>query len=144
LRPPAPAIENAVMDSQRGQDSLYQRLGGYDTIATVIADLFQRMKEDERFRRFALGRGLDSRTRAQQLTVEQICALAGGPCVYLGRDMKTSHRGLGITAGEWDAFYVLTQSVLYAHGIGAREKREFLELFERYRADIVELPANSA
>ena len=92
------------MDSQKDHDSLYRRLGGYDTIAAIIADQFRLLKEDERFRRFAQGRGLDSRARAQQLTVEQICALAGGPCLYLGRDMKTSHRGLGITAEEWDAY----------------------------------------
>ena len=132
------------MNSSRQQESLYRRLGGYDTIAAIIADSFQGMKEDERFRRFGLGRSLDSRARAQQLTVEQICALAGGPCVYLGRDMKTSHRGLGITAAEWDASIAITGRVLDEHGIGAREKQEFLELFERYRADIVELPGNPA
>jgi hemoglobin len=58
--------------------------------------------------------------------------------------MKTSHRGLGITADEWDAYLVLTGKVLDEHAIGAQEKQEFLELFKRYRADIVELPANSA
>jgi hemoglobin len=136
-------MENALMDSQKDQDSLYRRLGGYDTIAAIIAHQFQLLKEDERFRRFGLGRGLDSRARAQQLTVEQICALAGGPCIYLGRDMTTSHRGLGITAEEWDAYLLLTGRVLDEHGIGAGEKQEFLELFERYRADIVEPPANS-
>ena len=74
------------MDSQNGQDTLYRRLGGYDAIAGIVADLFQRMKEDERFRRFGQGRGLDSKARAQQLTVDLICNQAGGPCFYLGRD----------------------------------------------------------
>jgi len=132
------------MHSEKGQDTLYRRLGGYDTIAAIIADLFQRLKEDERFLRFGQGRSLDSKVRAQQLTVEQICALAGGPCLYLGRDMKTSHRGLGITAEEWDAFLVITGKVLDEHGICAREKQEFMELFERYRADIVEVPPKTA
>lgn len=135
-----PTLENVIVHSEKGQDTLYRRLGGYDTIAAIIADLFQLLKEDERFQRFGQGRSLDSKARAQQLTVEQICALAGGPCLYLGRDMKTSHRGLGITAEEWDAFLVITVKVLDEHGIGAPEKQEFLELFERYRADIVEVP----
>jgi hemoglobin len=137
-------MENVVMEIQKGQDSLYRRLGGYDTIATIIADQFQVLREDARFSRFGLGRGLDSKARAQQLTVELICALAGGPCLYLGRDMTTSHRGLGITAEEWDAFLVLTGKVLDEHGIVAPERQEFLELFERYRADIVELPPQNA
>ena len=132
------------MDGQLTRESLYRRLGGYDTIAAIVADLFQLMREDERFRRFTLGRSLDSKARAQQLTVDLICSLAGGPCLYLGRDMKTSHRGLGITAEEWDATLALAEKVLDKHGIAAPEKQEFLELFERYRAEIVELPMNQA
>ena len=123
---------------QNDEASLYRRLGGYDAIAAIVADLFQRLKEDERFRRFGLGRSLDSKARVQQLTVEQLCALAGGPCVYLGRDMRTSHRGLGITDAEWEANLTLARLVLEKHGIGVREQEEFLELFERYRAEIVE------
>jgi hemoglobin len=128
----------AICMMQSNHDSLYKRLGGYDAIAAIIANLFQLLKEDERFKRFGLGRSLDSKARVQQLTVEQVCALAGGPCIYLGRDMKTSHRGLGITAAEWEANLEHTRAVLENHGVGAREQREFLELFERYRADIVE------
>lgn len=129
------------MSGEEGQSSLYRRLGGYDAIAAIVAELFQLLKEDERFRRFGLGRSLDSKARVQQLTVEQICALSGGPCVYLGRDMKTSHRGLGITESEWAANLELATRVLARRGVGTQEQREFLELFERYRADIVEFSA---
>ncbi len=125
-------------DVDEQQRTLYKRLGGYDAIAAIIADLFQLLKEDERFRRFGLGRSLDSKARVQQLTVEQICSLAGGPCIYLGRDMKTSHRGLGIMEEEWKANLELTAKVLERHAVGKQEQREFLELFERYRGEIVE------
>jgi hemoglobin len=118
--------------------SLYGRLGGYDVIAALVAGLFQRLKDDPRFARFGAGRSLDSKARVQQLTVEQLCALAGGPCIYLGRDMKTSHRGLGITEDEWEANREHTLHVLQEHGIGEPEQSEFLELFERYRTEIVE------
>jgi hemoglobin len=142
---PAKTLENAVMDNLKIEgDSVYRRLGGYDTIAVVIADLFQLMREDPRFGRFGLGRSIDSKSRAEQLTVELICSLAGGPCFYLGRDMRTSHQGLGITAAEWEAFLALTGNVLDKHGIAVPERQQFLELFERYRADIVELPVNPA
>lgn len=129
-----------TIEASKSGASLYQRLGGYDVIAAVIADLFQRLKEDPRFGRFGSGRSLDSKTRVQQLTVEQICALAGGPCIYLGRDMRTSHRGLGITAEEWEANLEHVLQVLQEHGIGEPECGEFLELFERYRGDIIESP----
>jgi len=139
----AGTLENAVMDSEKGQnESLYLRLGGYDAIAGIIADLFQAMRNDERFHRFGLGRSLDSRNRAQQLTVELVCTLAGGPCFYLGRDMKTSHSGLGITAEEWKAFLLITGMALDKREIAAPEREEFFDLFERYRAEIVEPSAN--
>jgi hemoglobin len=128
------------MMSEHGakQPSLYTRLGGYDAIAAIVGDLFQRLKEDPRFERFGVGRSLDSKARVQQLTIEQICALAGGPCLYLGRDMRSSHRGLRITQAEWDANLEHTVYVLGLHGIPERERDEFLELFERYRIEIVE------
>jgi hypothetical protein len=39
-----------------------------------------------------MGRSIDSNRRPRQFLVDQICALAGGPCFYTGRDMKTALR----------------------------------------------------
>ena len=126
--------------------SLYKRLGGYDAIAEIVDELFNLIKLDPRFGRFGLGRSTDSKRRAQQLTVEQLCALSGGPCVYLGRDMKTSHAGLAITSAEWEANLDLTRQVLAKRNLGEREQQEFLALFELYRdqiVEVVEAPASS-
>jgi hemoglobin len=122
------------MSSER---SLYHRLGGYDVIAAVIDDLFARLRNDPKFARFSV-RSLDSHHRARQLLVDQICALSGGPCVYIGRDMRTSHTGLGITADEWEANLTHTIAALQKQGIAEAEQKEFLGLFTRYRGDIVE------
>jgi hemoglobin len=118
--------------------SLYRRLGGYDVIAAVIEDLFISLRGDPAFARFASGRSLDSHARAQQLLVEQMCELSGGPCRYLGRDMKTSHSGLGISAAEWAANMEYATAALAKNGVPEAERAEFLTLFERYRQDIVE------
>ncbi len=122
--------------------SLYQRLGGYDVIAAVIDDLFARLREDPKFARFTV-RSLDSHHRARQLLVDQICALAGGPCFYIGRDMKTSHAGLAITEEEWDANLKHTVSALQKHRIGEPELGQFLALFARYKEEIVESPGST-
>ncbi|MCC6389936.1 MAG: group 1 truncated hemoglobin [Bryobacterales bacterium] len=121
----------------RDGPSLYLRLGGYDVIAAVIDDLFARLREDPQFARFSV-RSLDSHHRARQLLVDQVCALAGGPCIYIGRDMRTSHAGLGITEDEWDANLRHTAAALQKHGIAEPEKREFLALFTQYKGEIVE------
>ncbi|HEX5430388.1 MAG TPA: hypothetical protein VFW83_00370 [Bryobacteraceae bacterium] len=124
-------------------EALYHRLGGYDRIAAIIDGLLGRMRQDPRFARFA-ARGLDSQQRARQLFVDQIAALAGGPCFYTGRDMKTSHVGLGITETEWQSSIEHTIGALKNNGIREAEQREFIALFERYRADIVEASKTEA
>ena len=71
-------------DAPPEEKSLYYRLGGYDVIAAIVDDRLARMNSDPIFMRFGTGRSLDSRARARQLFVDQVCALAGGPWLILG------------------------------------------------------------
>ena len=128
-------------NTKESERTLYQRTGGYDVIAAVVDDLFQRIHQDPRFARFGMGRSIDSNQRARQLLVDQICALAGGPCFYTGRDMKTAHAGLAITELEWEVNMQFTDAALQKHGIAEAERTEFLSIFARYKAEIVEGPA---
>ena len=130
-----------MAENRNVQVSLYQRLGGYDVIAAIVDEVLARMREDPKFARFGT-RSADSRNRGRQLLVDQMCALAGGPCVYIGRDMKTAHAGFGITEEEWEASLRHTRDALVRQRIGEHEQRDFLELFERYKADIVEAEAS--
>src|ERR1044072_7868814 len=97
--------------NSKAELSLYQRLGGYDVIATIVDQVLTRMREDPKFARFS-ARSVDSPNRPRQLLVDQMCALAGGLCIYIGRDMKTSHTGLGITEDEWEASIRHTRDAL--------------------------------
>ena len=124
-------------DSQP-EETLYRRLGGYDVIAAVIDEFLSRFRSDPRFARFGGGRSLDSQQRGRQLLIEQMCSLAGGPCGYIGRDMKTAHAGLGITDAEWQANIQYASGALEKYGVALREKEEFLAIFQGYKDDIVE------
>ena len=125
------------LNSPQGE-TLYRRLGGYDVIAAVIDEFLSRFGSDPRLARFGGGRSLDSRQRSRQLLVDQICSLAGGPCVYTGRDMKTAHGGLGIIQAEWQATLQCVSAALEKYSVALREKEEFLAIFQRYKDDIVE------
>ena len=131
-------IKHMNVDNHTPATSLYKRIGGYDVIAAVVDDLFALMRRDSRFARFGAGRSLDSRRRAQQLTVDLICSASGGPCYYMGRDMRTSHAGLQITESEWEASLEMTRKALQNHSVGLQEQSEFLALFEQFRKDIVD------
>src|SRR5262245_10267420 len=82
--------------------SLCERLGRYVGIAAVVDDFLARALADGKIARFFTGHSADSKGRFRQQVVEQLCMLAGGPCVYTGRTMKTSHTGLGVTERDWD------------------------------------------
>ena len=72
------------------------------------------------------------------MLVDQLCALSGGPCIYIGRDMKTSHEGLNINEQEWHLNTRHTVAALQKFGIPLKEQQEFVALFEQYKNEIVE------
>ena len=129
-----------MMTPTTTNSSLYQRLGGYDIIAAFVDDTYKMFRNDPRFSRFA-ARSTDSQQRGRQLLVDQICHLAGEPCYYTGRDMKTSHAGLHITETEWEISLDHTRRALKNHGVEDQEATEVIALFNRYRADIVDSSA---
>ena len=92
-----------AQDQPATQKNLYHRIGGYDAIAGVVDDFLKQLQADPAFQRFGQGRSQNSLVRGRQLIVEQICHLSGGPCVYIGREMKPAHQGLAITQAEWEA-----------------------------------------
>src|SRR6516225_11148055 len=85
--------------------SLYARLGGYDAIAAVVDDLLPRLRQDSLLGRFWTSpRSVDTNNRESQLAIDFIAAAAGGPTIYLGRDMKLAHEGMGISKADYAAF----------------------------------------
>lgn len=125
--------------SAAAQDqSLYQRLGGYNAIAAVTDDFVGKLATDPMFTKFFTGHSTDSKVRIRQHIVDQLCMATGGPCVYTGRDMKTSHAGLGITTAEWDHAIELLVATLDKFKVPAREKNELLTALTPLKKDIVE------
>ena len=118
--------------------TLYQRLGGYDAIAAVSDDFIARLAGDPRFEKFFVGFSVDSKKRLRQHLVDQLCAAAGGPCVYTGRDMKTTHTGLGITEDDWTAAAKHLVESLDKFKVPKREKDEVLAFVTTLKKDIVE------
>ncbi|HXJ78940.1 MAG TPA: group 1 truncated hemoglobin [Candidatus Methylomirabilis sp.] len=118
--------------------TLYARLGGYDAIAAVCDDLLPRLMSDSQLGRFWANRGADGIRREKQLLVDYLCASAGGPLYYTGRDMKISHEGMGISGGDWDRFLGHLRATLDKFKVPEAERRDVLGFVESTRADIVE------
>jgi len=118
--------------------TLYERLGGYDVIASFMKDYISRIRADPQFARFGTGRGTDKKDRDTQLNIDYMCRITGGTNYYMGRDMKTAHGGLGITEAEWGANMKYMTEALDNHNIPAKEKVEVLALMDHLKPDIVE------
>jgi hemoglobin len=127
-----------AMAQGTSEKSLYQRVGGYDALAAVVDDFIGRLVADKRFEKFFVGHSEDSLKRIRQHIVDQFCAATGGPCVYIGRDMKTTHKGLGITEADWDAAAKHLAASLDKFKVPEKEKGEILGFVTGLKKDIVE------
>ena len=117
--------------------TLYARLGGYDAIAAVADDLVARLRADPQLGRFWAHRGEDGVRREKQLLVDFLCACAGGPLYYRGRDMATAHKGMGISEGDWQILIGHLNATLDKFSVPAPERKEVLAFVNSTKTDMV-------
>jgi hemoglobin len=120
--------------------SLYERLGGVYSIATVVDDFIDRIMVDPQLN--ANPRVDEAHHRVsppgfKYLVTEMVCWATGGPQKYTGRSMKESHKDLMITAAEWEAFLDDLQQTLDKFAVPQTEQAEIKAIVDSTRADIV-------
>jgi hemoglobin len=119
------------------EPSLYKRLGGREGIAGVVEAFVANMVADARVNeRFKGMKPADVEKLKSNLS-DQICDATGGPCSYLGRDMKTTHKGMKITDAEWNATVENLGKALDKYKVGAKEKGELVSALAPMKGDIV-------
>ena len=69
-----------------------------------------------------------------------MCALSGGPCNYIGRDMKTAHKGLGITEEDWNISIKHLVASLTRFKVPESLQKEVAGALSGLKNDIVEKP----
>lgn len=119
------------------EKSLYVRLGGYDAVAALVDDLLERLLADKKVNGFWRGHSEDSRRKERQLIVDFLCEAAGGPVHYMGRDMRTAHTGLKITAKDWDVVAGHLVASLDKFKVKGKTREDVLEFVTSLKADIV-------
>lgn len=120
--------------------SLYERLGGVYSIATVVDDFIDRIMVDPRLNANPLVDRAHHHVPPagfKYLVTEMVCWATGGPQQYTGRSMRESHQHLKITAGEWEAFLDDFQQTLDKYGVPATEQDELKAIVDSTRGDIV-------
>ncbi len=119
--------------------SLYKRMGGYDAIAGFVDLAFPRVATNPQLAKYFLGHADDSKYRQRQLIIDKLSSTLQGPTIYLGRPLESVHKGLNITAAEWDIFMKILMQAMDERGIAGEEKKDFVYLFQTiFRAVTVE------
>jgi hemoglobin len=127
--------------------SLYERLGGVYSIATVVDDLIDRVMVDSRLNSNPLVDEAHHRVPPagfKYLVTEMVCWATGGPQKYTGKSMVESHAHLKITGKEWEAFLDDFQQTLDKFAVPAEEQAELKAIVNSTRSDIVVDSALSA
>jgi len=132
------SAQNLMNSAPVPQKSLYERVGGYDALAAVVDEFIGRLATDKRFERFFAGFSTDSKKKLRQHILDQFCVATGGPCVYMGREMKVTHAGLGITEADWDAAAKHLAGSIDKFKVPEKEKGELLAFVTSLKKDIVE------
>ena len=116
------------------QKSLYDRLGGKDAITAVVDDFVANVAADNRINKFFAKTNIPNLKRN---LVDQICQATGGPCTYTGKDMKTAHKGMGITDADFNALVGDLVTSLDKFKVPEKEKGELLGILGSLKPQIV-------
>lgn len=116
--------------------SLYDRLGGYDAIATFATMVVGNAQKDDLLGRFWANRNEDTNARDLQSLIDYLVSQTGGQMYYRGRDMALAHKGMGINRDDWDRFVEIVTGVAGELGVGASEGGEVMAFLEGLKGDI--------
>jgi hemoglobin len=122
------------------EPSLYDRLGGVYSIATVVDDFIDRIMVDPRLNANPQVNEAHHRVPPagfKYLVTEMVCWATGGPQKYTGKSMADSHAQLKITGEEWEAFLDDFQQTLDKFKVPAEEQAELNAIVNSTRSDIV-------
>lgn len=118
--------------------SLFDKLGGHESIVAFVEAIFSRVTPDPLIGRYWRYRGADGIKKEKELAVEFFTKITGGNSDYSGRDMKTAHKGMKITEKDWRTFCSHVVEVVKQFGLPPEIQEEVEKLISLYENDIVE------
>jgi hemoglobin len=130
---PLASAQSTQMPSAKN-DALYQAFGQQAGLNRLMDDFVARLLADARMEPHF--RKADQPNLKKQL-VDQLCSVSGGPCVYKGADMKTSHGNLDITKADFNALVEVLQLSMDAQGIAFGAQNQMLAKLAPMHRDVI-------
>lgn len=125
--------------SSQPEDTLYDELGGLDTLELVTDTWIDSLKSNSMVAGYFSSLFSDSiaTLNFRNHVVEQFCSLSGGPCFYKGRTMRHAHSGMNIQPEEFDAAIYNLREALILYNIPENVRTRFLARIQILQPEIV-------
>ena len=115
-------------------DTLAHDFGGQPGIRRMTDRLIEINQADPRTA--AIFEGHDM-VRLRRTLFEQFCYILNAGCTYTGRDMKSSHSGMGTTRGDMNALVENLQKAMREEGVGFQAQNRFLSKLAPMSGDVI-------
>ncbi len=89
------------MSTSDGSEKLFERLGGAESVADIVRDMYDRVLADPELAPFFKNVSMD---RLHGMQFEFMASALDGPIVYTGAELTAIHRGRGITGHHFARF----------------------------------------
>jgi hemoglobin len=134
------AFAQSASAAAKPAKTLYERLGGAHAIAVVVDDFIERLLVDDALNANPAIKQARERVPAPGLkfhVTTLVCQVTGGPCKYVGRDMRSSHAHLNISEKQWHAMLADFNTTLDKFKVPAAEKKELIAIVNSTKGEIV-------
>ena len=122
------------------EQSLYERLGGVDAIAAVVDRFSDKIVTNPKLNvnpALKQWNETGSLPGLKFMRTLWVCAVAGGPFPYTGKEMGEAHAHLHITSAEFDEVGAEIGRALDHFGVPEREREEVLAAIASKKAEVV-------
>jgi hemoglobin len=135
--PAAPAQSAAPSDAGApapADDALFRALGGQAGIDRIVGDFVPRLVADPRTGEFFKKSNQD---HLKLMLAQQFCVVSGGGCTYTGLPMKTAHKDIDVSKGDFNALVEVLQASMAAQGVSFSTQNRLLARLAPMHREIV-------
>ncbi len=114
--------------------SIYEKYGGYDTISTIVYELYQELCDHPEIAQHFIGIDLE---RLIKLQTQFVSIALGAKIEYTGRPMHRAHHHLHITPYQYEIVKERFLSIFKKHGFEQQDLKVIEELLTKLSSVIV-------
>lgn len=121
------------MTPDSSNSTLYERIGGADTIESLVDSFYGKVLSDPELSFYFKDKPMEKLRKMQK---EFFSAATGGPITYSGRPLSEVHRGLAISKREFGRFTEHLIDTLKEVGVHESDANEIISHVNLYADEI--------